>query len=122
MEKFSTILGEVDIHPKEGEYWTPIREYHVCEFDISNIDRIFGFIIDESCGSHLLEIIEEVLGYRPSKSKIHNIPELNEIQFSFSNEEFDLKKVYDMSLLLSENRMGIITKDILESCKLTSKI
>ena len=119
MEKCSTILGNVGVHPKDGEYWTPIREYHVCEFDISNIDRIFGFIMEKSCGLHLLEMVEEVLGYRPSKSEIHNTPEFDRIQFSFSKEEFDLKKVYGMSLLLGENRMGIITKGILESCKLS---
>ncbi len=67
----------------------------------------------------LLLILLKIIGLVVA---VDNTPEPNEIQFSFSNEEFDLKKVYDMSLLMGENRMGIITKDILESCKLTSKI
>ena len=121
MEKCCIAEKNLDTHPKDGEYWTPIREYHVCEFDISNIDSISGFIMGELCGLHLLEIVEEVLGYKPSKSRTYNQSESNRIQFSFSREEFDLRKLYGMSLLLGENRMGIVTKDILEACKLTNK-
>lgn len=119
MDKHCTLREEIDEHPKSGEYWTPIREYHVCEFDISHIDTILGFITGKESGLHLLKMVEEVLGYKPSKSKIQNQSESNRIQFSFSRDEFDLKMLNELSLLLGEKRMGVITKDILESCKLS---
>ena len=93
-----------DLRPAYGEYWSP----RGIGYDLS------GFVKSKQAGERLLDIVKEVLGKEDPETWLdYREREPNWIQFKFQSSEFDLKKLYDMT-----HETGIITKEIIESCKI----
>lgn len=113
---------KLQVHPRKGTPWHPWvqpdprpengGEYWKSRgigYDLS------GFVKSKPAGERLLEMVKEVLGKEDPDSWLdwrEDEPEW--IQFKFQKEEFDLEKLDKMSV---END-GILTKEILEACKL----
>lgn len=94
-----------DKRPEEGEYWA---SRGVSTHDVS------GFVASKPAGERLLRMVKMVLETDEPKSWLdYRETEPNWIQFKFRVEEFDIKKLDEMSL----ERGGIITLDILKKCK-----
>lgn len=94
-----------DKRPEEGEYWT---SRGVSTYDVS------GFVASKPAGERLLRMVKMVLETDEPKSWLdYRETEPNWIQFKFRAEEFDIKKLDEMSL----EKGGIITLDILKKCK-----
>lgn len=96
---------EEDKQPKNGgEYW---RSRGAVDWDAS------GFVVSKAAGERLLEMTKKVLGKEECKSWLDwREHEPNWIQFKFSAEEFDVKKLDK----LTED--GIVTEERLIECKL----
>lgn len=74
-----------------------------------------GFVKTKKAGERILAMVHEVLGTTECKTFLDYRPsEPTWIQFKFQKEEFDL----DMLDALSRKNNGVITKEIIESCKL----
>lgn len=94
-----------DKRPEEGEYWV---SRGVSTSDVS------GFVASKPAGERLLRMVKMVLETDEPKSWLdYRETEPNWIQFKFRDEEFDIKKLDEMSL----EKGGIITLDILKKCK-----
>lgn len=94
-----------DERPKEGEYWNS----RGVGCDLS------GFVRTKKAGERILAMVHEVLGTTECKTFLDYRPsEPTWIQFKFQKEEFDL----DMLDALSRENGGVITKEIIEKCKL----
>lgn len=120
LELHCSTLGEIvshsgDVHPPEGEYWKLIREYGDEEF--TELDDVQGFVTSEVCGLRLRKMVEEVLGKDRSKSRMFYQFEPNRVQFVFYTDEFDVKNMVRLSET-THRKWGIITRKILEQCKL----
>ena len=68
------VSNSSDVHPKIGEYWKPTREYMERDFkgekDWMKVNYISGFVTSEICGHRLRKMVEEVLGQKPSLSRM----------------------------------------------------
>lgn len=74
-----------------------------------------GFVKTKKAGERILAMVHEVLGTTECKTFLDYRPsEPTWIQFKFQKEEFDL----DMLDALSRKNGGVITKEIIEKCKL----
>jgi hypothetical protein len=93
-----------DEKPEYGEYWNP----RGIGYDLS------GFIKSKAAGERILNMVKEVLNKEEPESWLdYRESEPTWIQFKFQKSEFDLDKLYKMS----NDMNGIITKEILISCK-----
>lgn len=110
-----------DVHPEIGEYWKPIREYYQRDFEGEKgwmkVNHIAGFVTSETCGHRLRKMVEEVLGHKPSISRMHWQFEPKRVQFYFSAKEFNIQKLYNALQSNREKGWGIVTKEILKECK-----
>lgn len=95
-----------DVHPQEGEYWSPNHRYSSEE--LIKRGYIKGFVSAEICNIRLTKMVENVTGRKKNGSHM-----IQDNMFIFRGSEFDLP----MLINLSENKGGIITQDILEKCK-----
>lgn len=94
-----------DIRPEYGEYW----KSRGIGYDLS------GFVKSKLAGERILEMVKEVLGVDNPKSWLdYRENEPDWIQFKFQSEEFDLKKLDN----LSRENDGIITKEMLIECQI----
>lgn len=93
-----------DIRPDYGEYWTP----RGIGYDLA------GFVKSKPAGERLLELVREILNIeKPETWLDYRKSEPFYIQFKFSKNEFNLEKLYDLT-----KDTGIITKEIIQDCKL----
>lgn len=93
-----------DLRPEYGEYWSP----RGIGYDLS------GFVKSKQAGERLLEMVKEVLDVETPSSWLDYRPSEPEwIQFKFQKEEFDLEKLRESCC-----ETKIITKEILQACKL----
>ncbi|MGL6202084.1 MAG: hypothetical protein ACRC3H_24460 [Lachnospiraceae bacterium] len=109
-------------HPRKGTPWHPYNfpdprpdsggEYWSARgvgYDLS------GFVKSKAAGERLLEIVRSVVQKEPILSWLdYREYEPEWIQFKFQKEEFDLEKL----MKLSQEAGGILTKEILQECKL----
>ena len=97
-----------DIRPEQedAEYWS---SRGVSDSDVS------GFVKSQQAGLRLLRMVKYVLEKDETESWLDwRETEPEWIQFKFSNKEFDLCKLHNMS----KEAGGIITMKILKECKL----
>lgn len=96
----------VDKRPEgDGEYWSS----RGVGYDLA------GFVVSREAGERILNMVKEVLNNDNPKSWLDwRKHEPNWIQFKFQEEEFDLLKLHTMTCVNN----NIVTKEILEECKL----
>lgn len=93
-----------DIRPGEGEYWS---SRGASDWDVS------GFVRTKQAGERILAMVHEVLDTEECTTFLDFRPrEPNWIQFKFHASEFDVNKLDDLT------PHGIITKEIIQQCKL----
>ena len=103
-EKIMPIVN--DERPVEGEYW---QSRGPSDFDVS------GFVKSKAAGERLRRMVRLVLEQDETKSWLDwREYEPEWIQFKFSAEEFDVKKLHDLSI----EHDGVLTLRTLEECKI----
>lgn len=88
-----------------GEFW---KSRGPSNWDVS------GFVVSKEAGERLLQMVKNVLGKEECKTWLDwRKFEPNWIQFKFSAKEFDVNKLHELT-----KESGIITEEILKTCKL----
>ena len=105
-EQIMPIVEDIRPEQEDAEYWA---SRGVSTYDVS------GFVKSQQAGLRLLRMVKYVLEKDETESWLDwRETEPEWIQFKFSNKEFDLYKLHNMT----EESGGIITMKILKECKL----
>lgn len=105
-EEDKVVRFSPDVHPKDGEYWSPNHRYSSNELE--NRGYIKGFVRSEIANLRLTVMVQRATGKENNASRM-----IQDNMFIFRAGEFDLPKLVD----LSEAKNWIITQEILEECR-----